>query len=238
MVNAGMVIDSASCVPGSSFFYACTLSGRMDSLIVIPDTGTAQARYRLNVSYSVDHETRYGLDCYNSNGSNEYAVVSTPGALDFFMTDSTEFQSYVAGQPFRAFEVDEDLASGAHSLDLPRPSDWFAVLSNDEQANLTEFADVTVRLYRQGAGISEANGPGGAVALRVSGSPCRGRMRIAARTGPVSVRDATGRTVFAAEVRGGVVDWDGVDLAGRAIAPGVYFVQAGSAATPVVWLGR
>ena len=60
-VSAGKIIDSASASPGSSFFYACTLSGRLDSLAIAADSGTPLDRYRMDVSYSAAREVHLWL---------------------------------------------------------------------------------------------------------------------------------------------------------------------------------
>ena len=249
-VSAGMVIDSADAAPGSSFFYACTLAGRLDSLAITADGGTPLDRYRMDVSYSAGREVLYGTDCYNSNGANEYALVRTPGATDFFFATQPEFQSYLDGQPFRAFANDENTSAANHSLVLTEPCNHYAVFSNEEQGDLMVLVDATVRLYGRDVGVAEK--PGSILPERwasVSASPFRGHMlvRLGAnrpRDASVTLLDRAGRVVRQLAVPGAgecEVAWDGTDRYGRSISPGVYFCRfsgGGSTMTePVVYLG-
>jgi hypothetical protein len=249
-ISAGMVIDSAAASPGSSFFYACTLAGRLDSLVIAADGGTPLDQYRMDVSYSVGREVLYGYDCYNSSGANEYALVRTPGATDFFIASKSEFVIYLGGQPFNAFVNDEDVAAANHSFVLSEPGNHYAVFSNEEQANLMVLVDATVRLYGWNVGVAEA--PGNAPPQRwasISASPFRGRMSV--RLGAnrpadacVTLLDRAGRTVQRFAVPGAgqcQVVWDGTDRFGKGVSPGVYFCQfSGGGRTmtrPVVYLG-
>jgi hypothetical protein len=248
--SAGMVVDSALASPGSSFFYPCTLAGRLDSLAIAADGGTPLDHYRMDVSYSVGREVLYGTDCYNSNGANEYALVKTPGATDFFITSQPEFLSYLGGQPFRAFVNDENVAAANHSLVLDEPGNHYAVFSNEEQGDLMVLVDATVRLYGQDVGVAEK--PGGVLPERwasISASPFRGRMSVrlgANRPADASLTllDRVGRTVRHFDTPGSgrcQVVWDGTDGFGESVSPGVYFCRiSGSGSTmtePVVYLG-
>ncbi len=246
--SAGQIIDSADDTPGSSFFYACTLSARLDSLVILPDSGTPLNQYRLDVSYSAGHEALYGYDCHNSNGANEYAITSAPGTIDFFLTDHDQFEDYLQGQQFRAFVNDENTTAANHSLVLTEPGNHYAVFSNEEQDDITVFTDATVRLYKQGAGIAGPSAEAEQWAA-IGPSPFRGRMvvRLAAcRPADLNVKllDRAGRVVrelAAPTDRQRQVVWDGTDRFGRGVSPGVYFCQVSgggkSVTKPVVYLG-
>jgi hypothetical protein len=228
--NLGRVIDSAQAVPGSYFFCACTLPGRLDSLAIAPDSGPPLDRYRLDVSYTAGRQTLYGTDCYNANGSNQYALTSSPGEIDCFIARAAEFSQYLAGLPFRAVAEDENRSAGNHSLNLPVLGDWYAVLSNEERANITAFVDVAVRLYRRGVGVAErrqGTPPDGWVV--VGPSPFRRRLDLrlgADRPVDAAVRilGRDGRLVRTIAVPFGAatVCWDGRDEAGRTTPAGVY----------------
>jgi hypothetical protein len=249
-VSAGKIVDSALASPGSSFFYACTLSGRLDSLAIAADSGTPLDRYRMDVSYSAARDVIYGYDCFNSNGANEYALVKTPGATDFFITSQPEFLGYLGGQPFHAFVNDENLAAANHSLVLSEPGNHYAVFSNEEQGNLMVLVDATVRLYGWNVGVAET--PVTVPPQRwasVSASPFRDRMsiRLDARRpadASVTVLDRAGRVVQRFAVPGAgqcQVVWDGTSRFGKSVSPGVYFCRiSGSGSTmtePIVYLG-
>jgi len=238
--SGGMIIDSASCEPGTHFFYACSLSGRLDSLVVLPDSGPSLDRYRLDVSYAVSREAVYGFDCYNANGANEYALVMSAGAADFLLLDRQGFTDYLSGREFRAAVADENQNAGNHSLPLFRTGDHYAVFSNQEQANLTAFLDATVRLYRRGVGIAESvPGPNwpSADGSRLTANPNPFRRAVSLRLGaggPMEVRiyDAAGRSVRVLAVGRQLsavssFTWDGTDEHGRAVPAGVYFCRSG-----------
>jgi hypothetical protein len=246
--SAGMIIDSADDTPGSSFFYACTLSARLDSLVILPDSGTPLNQYRLDVSYSAGHEALYGYDCYNSNGANEYTLVSSPGKVDFFLAGRDQFQEYLQGQQFRAFLNDENTSAANHSLVLTEPGNHYAVFSNEEQADLTVFTDATVRLYKKTTGIAEAGSMPDHWTV-IGPTPFRGKLLLrlgARRPTDLSVKllDRAGRVVrelAAPTGRQCQVVWDGTDRFGRGVSPGVYFCQVScggkSVTKPVVYLG-
>jgi hypothetical protein len=249
-LSAGKIIDSAAAAPGSSFFYACTLAGRLDSLAIAPDSGTPFDHYRLDVSYSVGREVLYGYDCYNSNGSNEYALVNTPGETDFFIASRPEFLGYLTGQPFRAFVNDENVTAANHSLVLSRSGNHYAVFSNEEQGDLMVLVDATVRLYGWNIGVAEK--PGGLPPERwasIRANPFRGRMSVrmdANRPADacVTLLDRAGRAVRRLAASGAgqcLVEWDGSDRFGRGVSPGVYFCRVSgggrSVTKPVVFLG-
>jgi hypothetical protein len=253
-VSAGKIIDSAAAVPGTSFFYGCTLSGRLDSLTITPDSGTPLDQYRIDVSYSAGHQALYGYDCYNSNGSNEYALVSAPGQVDFFLTGRAEFENYLSGRPFRAFASDENASAANHSLVLTEPGNHYAVFSNEEQDDIMVFTDATVRLYKRGVGVAE---PGRGAApnqwASIGPSPFRTRTAIsfqltANSSAGVTIFDGSGRLVRVLSAPQSLapnpqfLSWDGTDGSGRYVSPGVYFCQvSGGGRTltrPVVYLGQ
>jgi hypothetical protein len=247
-ISAGMIIDSAEASPGSSFFYACTLAGRLDSLSVTADSGTPLDQYRLDVSYTASREVLYGYDCYNSGGANEYALVSEPGRVDFFLVGHGQFEEYLQGNAFRAFASDENTNSANHSFVLTGAGSHYAVLSNEEQADIMVLTDATVRLYKRDVGIT---GPGTGPGRWATIGPSPFRDRLSVRFGAerpadasVSIFDRAGRVVRRFELVGagpGRVGWDGTDGSGRGLSPGVYFccVSGGceTVTRPVVYLG-
>jgi hypothetical protein len=245
---AGRIVDSTNCIPGTHFFYACTLETGMDSLRIAPAPAPSPGPYRLDISYSVGHEALYGYDCYNGNGSNFYAKVQAPGAIDCFISDQGQFERYRTQDSFQAFVNDENLAGAEHSVVLAGPRDYYAVFSNQEQANATAFLDVTAKLYKQSAGVVESpSAVRGRDRLVVEPSPFSDRVRIVLGSGlnrdvPVRILDRSGRLVRRLKVpaRPGYAVWDGVDRKGRLVPPGVYFCQpeTGNLTRAVVFLGR
>ena len=237
--QGGRIIDSADCVPGTHFFYACTLAHALDSLSVELDSGPPLNRYRLDVTYDASHEALYGHDCYNANGSNTYAWVQAPGAIDFFLTDQPGFDRYLAGESFAAFANDENTGTANHSLVLSRTGNHYAVLSNEEQANLTAFVDVTVKLYERSAGIALDRGRRAGDDRQVTAFPNPFSDKVSIRLPPVTDRfertvgiyDPTGRLVrtfqrpHSPRSAHCPLVWDGTDQSGRKVAPGVYFCQ-------------
>jgi hypothetical protein len=241
-LNAGLIVDSAECTPGSRFFYPCSLSGCLDSLVIAPDTGAPRYEYRMDVTYDVNHEALYGSDCYNSNGSNVYALAASPGAVDFCLAGADGFRQYLAGEAFPAFIADENTSAANHSLILARPGNHYAVFSNEEQANLTVFLDATVRLYRWSAAVAESPAATPGPAFWIAANPFH-RLELQLRNGGrVRILDRTGRVVHALDASpGGRAVWDGTDLKGRPVSPGVYFCQVlvggRELVRPVVFVG-
>jgi hypothetical protein len=249
-ITVGKVIDSAAATPGSTFFYPCTLAGKLDSLAITPDSGTPLDEYRMDVSYSVAREVLYGYDCYNSSGYNEYALVSPAGATDFFMVSRPEFQNYLGGQPFKAFVNDENVSAADHSLVFSQPGNHYAVFSNEEQGDLMVLVDASVRLYGWNVAVAEPRGvlPIGQWAS-ISGSPFRGQVAVRLepnrpRDASLTLLDGSGRIIRRFAVPGAGpcrVVWDGTSQLGRSVSPGVYFCRSSgggeSRTVPIVYLG-
>ncbi|MEO0069000.1 MAG: transglutaminase domain-containing protein [candidate division WOR-3 bacterium] len=245
--SAGRIIDSAECVPGTHFFYACTLSGRLDSLRIVPDSGTPINHYRLDVTYTVNRESYYGIDCYNSGGAQYYALIKTPGAIDFFLTSQAGFNDYLAGKEFRAFKSDENTFQASHSHILTGQGNHYLVFSNEEQDNLTAFLDVTVKLYKWGIGIAETK-PSLSKGNWFNITPNPGRKALRIRLLPeigykvkLRIMDVTGKVVWSSTVAGSEIIWEGRDAAGRLVPPNVYFVEVsgkgGRSCQSIIWLG-
>jgi hypothetical protein len=244
--NAGQIIDSASAVPGTHFFYACTLAGRLDTLVIQADTATpGDRRLRLDVSYNVGHEALYGYDCYNSSGADYYALTQSPGAIDFFVADAPMFARYLAGQPFPVILSNENRPGNFVTLAFSPRGNAYSVFSNEEQDNATAFIDVTVKAYRRNDGVAEKGPPAGTgPPFAVSPNPFRGRFSIRLPGGSstdVRIMDRAGRLVRCLSSAGNLRAWDGADQNGKLVAPGVYFCRVacgGSTQTlPVVYLG-
>ncbi|MBM3315382.1 hypothetical protein FJY71_06030, partial [candidate division WOR-3 bacterium] len=219
---AGRIIDSADCVPGAHFFYACTLAGRLDSLAAVPDSAVPADRFRLDVSFSAVRESYYGQDCYNANGANQCILVSMPGAVDFFLSDEDGFQAYLAGGQFGAFAADENALSANHSLVLPECGRFYAVLSNEEQANISALVDATVRLYKREVGVEETVSAERGT-LNPGPTVVRGILYLAGsafRCSSAALLNSAGRVVMSLRPGGNDV---------RHMPAGVYFVRGLSA---------
>ncbi|MFO7676302.1 MAG: M28 family peptidase [bacterium] len=108
--------------------------------------------------------------------------------------------------------------------------------------NLPMHAEVVKALVATMAKLSGASpqvglagGAGARAWFSVRPTVGRGPFRIrAGGSAPVAVHDAGGRLVRAVADRDGEFVWDGTDGAGRAVAPGVYFIRGADATGRVV----
>jgi hypothetical protein len=77
-----------------------------------------------------------------------YREIFSPGDLDFFVADSTNYGLFTSGSAFEAFESATDSDSGAPSFVPPDTADdWYAVWDNQAVMNFSQVVDATGRLY-------------------------------------------------------------------------------------------
>ncbi|HID32429.1 MAG TPA: T9SS type A sorting domain-containing protein, partial [bacterium (Candidatus Stahlbacteria)] len=127
---------------------------------------------------------------------------------------------YTSGDSFKASLISKDISSLDTSFIIPRAEPWYLVLTNEERVILTQYLDLSLRLYRYKIGVEE----GSAVSLKdieIMPSPCWGHLRI----GPIrkgtklSIFDLSGRVVREFIADSEEIFWRPV------LAAGVYFLK-------------
>ncbi|MCK4547149.1 MAG: hypothetical protein KAW17_06875 [Candidatus Eisenbacteria sp.] len=221
-------------VAGVRYEWNVTLPGTIPVTGVSPDTLPANPTddYRLVVEYSVPSEVLYGK---NFDDRNRFSEPISPGHIDFFICNEVNFNSYIAGESFDAFEIRRDSSGDTVDFVLPASEPWCAVFSNSESVVLTQELEVTASLYTRPSGTEgQLREPDASLALRPGHpNPFSLETHIAfvvphAGETEVAIYDVSGRkrrTLATGFHMAGehTVVWDGQDDDGRRVASGVYF---------------
>lgn len=190
--------------------------------------------YGIHVVWNVDGDIGYGGNQY---AQGTFAEHREGGLLDFFICDEENYALHQAGQPFFAYEIHEDAASGDVDFVFPTMSSWYAVFSGEEHIVDKTLVSGTVDLYRITPETDVASS-GAPVKAAIDGNrpnPFNPTTAIdftlpkTSRTSLV-VYEVTGRLVRTLvddvlPAGAGSATWDGRDDAGRPVAAGVYFAR-------------
>jgi hypothetical protein len=191
------------------------------------------SKYLIEVEYDLPCDVQFDRDFY-ANPRNEYAYRLEDGRLPFFIVNRDNLEAYMAGEPFSAFEVADDLSSNHVFFYIPDSEDFFVVFSGREHVGFSSLADVTVRLWEHdGTGI-HGTGPL-QPSLEVAPNPFAGSLTLSftssdAGSAELTVFDITGRVVASGiselpEAGANTLVWEAVDGAGVPLASGTYFVR-------------
>jgi hypothetical protein len=138
----------SECEAGKDYFWSCNLEGQMPQLPLEPDAnvpnsdGSRMVRIRFSTPYGV----LYGKHLTNKN---TFAKKLAPGRIDFFVCDPENYERYLSGTSFEAYEIQRDAASGEVTFALPEDETWVAVLSNEESMVIRQEVEVTVQRYER-----------------------------------------------------------------------------------------
>ena len=190
-------------------------------------------RIRFNAPYGV----LYGKHLENKN---TFAKKLVPGRIDFFVCDLENYERYLSGMSFEAYEIQRDTASGEVIFALPEDGVWVAVLSNEESLVIGQEVEVTVEQYeRKTTTMAETEDslelPKILSFSQNTPNPFNPSTTIRfelPHAAPVdlSVFNISGqkiRTLVHQNKPAGSysVIWDGVDKSGNKVASGVYFYR-------------
>ncbi|MFH1278238.1 MAG: FlgD immunoglobulin-like domain containing protein [Candidatus Eisenbacteria bacterium] len=189
--------------------------------------------YRLHITWNVDEEIGYGGNQY---ATGTFADRREGGTIEFFVCDEENFAIYQAGQPFWAYEITEEAASGDVDFVFPTIGSWHAVISNEEHLTDKMIVSGTAELYYQETtNIAAGDAPARVMLGGNRPNPFNPATTIdftPARKGNVTlaVYDVAGRLVRTLvegvrEAGPQSVSWDGTDGSGRPAAGGVYFAR-------------
>jgi len=143
--------------PGELYTWDVDLTGTIPSLQAEPDTMPTHPRneYRLEFQFNVPSELDYAE---NPDDHDVFSESFSPGNLDFFICDSGNYEAYVSGDSFRAFQISLDISSKDGSFVIPTDSCWYLVLSNEDESTASQLLDIHVKLFHQQTGIKYRTG--------------------------------------------------------------------------------
>lgn len=137
---------------GVTYTWNATLPGNLPVLNISPDTlpPTPTDDYRIVLDYNLPREILYG---HNFDDNNRFSEPNSPGHIDFFICDSSNFNNYNSNQSFQAFEINQNSSNDTIDFVLPTSGSWYAVFSNECKMVLTEELHVIAKLYQNSTGI-------------------------------------------------------------------------------------
>jgi hypothetical protein len=98
-------------------------------------------KYRMDVKYEVVANI---LEAQSAMSSAEGDFYSQSGNIDFFMSNSFNYNRYSGGLSFNAYNVEERSVSGQFDFYLPDDDRYYTVLSNEFAQATTKIVQITV----------------------------------------------------------------------------------------------
>jgi hypothetical protein len=165
-----------------------------------------------------------------------YSDKKTPGTIDLFICDETNYASYLTGSEFESPVIGDNITDESISFITPHLGKWYLVVSNEDMLTTTKSVDVSLRLYKNPEfGVEEEE-----LARRfnfesVTPNPFMKSTTIkyeipANLRAHIGVYDVSGRlirTLVDESQRPGhyKVIWDGKDARDRIVPSGIYFAR-------------
>ncbi len=151
-ISATTIITNSQ--PNTLYNWDPVLSGTISRLPILSDTLPTNPLedYKFEYTVAVPNEILYGT---NSIDGNTFSDFSHSGNVDFFICDHVNFISYVSGDSFSAFNINEDAFYIDSSFVIPTEDAWYIVLTNEDQIVNKSVVTITVYLLKNTTGISE-----------------------------------------------------------------------------------
>jgi hypothetical protein len=138
------VIENSVAWQNYSHTFHLPMSAEQLNVEEITNPGIIDPKYRMNVKYEVVANI---LETENSYSSEEGDWYSQGGNIDFFIADSLNYNLFVTGVSFDAYNVDISSNSGEHLFILPDDDTYFNVLSNEFAQETCKIVRITVEVY-------------------------------------------------------------------------------------------
>ena len=140
--------------PGFTYTWEVTLPGDMPRLEILPDTlpDNPREEYKIELEFELPSEILYGD---NIDDNDRFSEFVSPGQIDFFICDQVDFNDYIAGNEFRAFEIHRRVSDGEIEFVFPTDDIWYMVFSNEKSTVLSQELEVIAYLYSQPTGFVE-----------------------------------------------------------------------------------
>jgi hypothetical protein len=151
---------------GEEYLWSCNLESEVFHLEANPATKPSDqhASWMLNVVFETPYGMLYGRGKYDFDpygilpNAGTCAEKAYPGAVDFFLCDSANYQKYQAREAFEAYQIQRDVALGDAVFTVSTDGVWYAVLSNEEALVAKQQVEVKLELYeKKPAAVAEAD---------------------------------------------------------------------------------
>ena len=120
------------------------------------DAPAAAASNRYHLSLSVDFPTEF-MTSKGIIAGLSYTKEVTPGHARIFICDDANYQLYSQGSAFQAYQT-AFLGTGTLDLDIPKPGNWYVIVSNEESVVAAQAGTVQLSLTDAKAGGAEVLG--------------------------------------------------------------------------------
>jgi len=140
--------------PGAVYTWEVTLPGDMPQLEILPDTLPENPRdeFKIELEFELPSEILYGDNLDDNDSFSEFV---SPGQIDLFICDQANFDDYIAGSEFKAFEIQRGVPQGEVEFVFPTDDIWHLVFSNEKSTVLTQQLEVVAYLYQKSTGVAE-----------------------------------------------------------------------------------
>ncbi|NQS97873.1 MAG: T9SS type A sorting domain-containing protein [candidate division Zixibacteria bacterium] len=141
---------------GAVYTWDVTIPGEMPQWSVIPDTLPASPTedYKIVLDYTIPRTIIYGE---HPDDGDYFSKSDSSGCMDVFICDQENYDSYLAGGEFQAFEISLWDTAGSIDFTFPTEDNWYAVFTNERSLVNSQEIDLTARLYRWSSGIVEGD---------------------------------------------------------------------------------
>ena len=141
---------------GAVYTWDVTINGNMPELAVTSDTlpPNPTEDYKVTLDYTIPRTLIYGE---HPDIDDHFSQSDSAGCMDVYICDQANYDNYIAGNPFQAFEIALWDTAGSIDFTFPTEDNWYAVFSNERSLVNSQEIDLTARLYRWSPGIVEGN---------------------------------------------------------------------------------
>ena len=164
-----------------------------------------------------------------------YSDKNTPGCIDIFVCDETNYSSYTAGDEFESPVIGDNITNENISFVTPYLGKWYIVISNEDMLTTTKSVDLSLRLYENQSGVGDEEIVRRFHLRSVTPNPfiksttIRYELPTTLRTN-VGIYNVSGRLIktLVDEIQKPghhTITWDSKDTRGKTVPSGIYFLQ-------------
>ncbi|UCE74853.1 MAG: hypothetical protein JSV56_03905 [Methanomassiliicoccales archaeon] len=135
-------------VAGENYTHTFNLPMSAEQLRVtdIPPPGNPDEEFRMEISYDVVANIAKSENSYTGEEGDMYGP---SGDIDFFISNSINYNLYLGGLSFNAYEVDLKSTNGSLSFVIPDDNRHYIVLSNEFSQTSCKIINITVDIISE-----------------------------------------------------------------------------------------
>ncbi len=148
--SSGSYIQVATpTVAGETYNEAIQVSGSMPSLnwTVVDTPQASETHYKMVANLNTPEQILFGPVWMDDVDNSKTGKNEDNGWIDIFMTDEANYNHYLNGEAFDAFNVFESTQDLDKTFFIPTNGNWYWVFSNDRNLNNPQHIKGNVTLY-------------------------------------------------------------------------------------------